>query len=483
MADRPIILAMANPDPEIRPELAKEVRPDCIIATGRSDYPNQVNNVLCFPFIFRGALDVGATTINEEMKLACVRAIADLARADVPDVVAKAYGGQDIRFGPEYLIPKPFDPRLITTIAPAVAEAAVESGVATRPMPDMRAYRGQLQGYIYHSGTIMQPVFAAAAEGRTRRVVYAEGEDDRVLRAAQVVVDERLARPVLVGYPETIRRCIRELGLRLEEGRDYEVASLDDQETLAAATEAYYSLMRRRGRSREHARSEMRRNTTLIGAMMVREGRADGLLCGVVGTYEQHLRVVRDVVGLREGVRGPAAMNLLMLPKQTVFICDTYISPDPSAEDLAQMTLLAAEEVRRFGLTPRVALLSHSSFGSADTPSAQKMRDALALIEERAPDLEVEGEMHADAALSKGILDRVFPGSRLSAEANLLIMPNLDAANITFNALKVMAGEGVTVGPILLGAARPVHILTPTSTVRRIVNMTALAAVDAGTDG
>jgi malate dehydrogenase (oxaloacetate-decarboxylating)(NADP+) len=479
MAERPIILAMANPDPEIRPELAREVRPDCIIATGRSDYPNQVNNVLCFPFIFRGALDVGATTINGEMKLACVRAIADLARADVPDVVARAYGGQDIRFGPDYLIPTPFDPRLITVVAPAVAEAAVASGVATRPIPDIGAYRAQLQGYVYHSGTIMQPVFAAAAKGEMRRIVFAEGEDGRVLRAAQVAVDERLARPVLVGHPEAISTSIRELGLRLEEGRDYEVASLDDGEALAAASEEYYRLMRRRGRSREHARSEMMRNPTLIGAMMVREGRADGMLCGVVGTYEQHLRVVTDVVGLRDGVRGPAAMNLLMLPKQTVFICDTYINTDPSAEDLAQMTLLAAEEVRRFGLPPRVALLSHSSFGSADTPSSQKMRAARERIADLAPDLEVEGEMHSDAALSKRLLDQVLPDSRLSAEANLLIMPNLDAANITFNALKIVSGDGVTVGPILLGTAQPVHILTPTSTVRRLVNMTALAAVGA----
>jgi malate dehydrogenase (oxaloacetate-decarboxylating)(NADP+) len=479
MAERPIILAMANPDPEIRPELAREVRPDCIIATGRSDYPNQVNNVLCFPFIFRGALDVGATTINDEMKLACVRAIADLARADVPDVVARAYGGQDIRFGPDYLIPTPFDPRLITVVAPAVAEAAIASGVATRPMPDIGAYRAQLQSYVYHSGTIMQPVFAAAAKGEMQRIVFAEGEDGRVLRAVQVAVDERLARPVLVGHPEAIGTSIRELGLRLEEGRDYEVASLDDGEALAAASDGYYRLMRRRGRSRDHARSEMMRNPTLIGAMMVREGRADGMLCGVVGTYEQHLRVVTDVVGLRDGVRGPAAMNLLMLPKQTVFICDTYINPDPSAEDLAQMTLLAAEEVRRFGLPPRVALLSHSSFGSADTTSAKKMRMARERIAELAPDLEVEGEMHADAALSKRLLDQILPDSRLSAEANLLIMPNLDAANITFNALKIVSGDGVTVGPILLGTAHPVHILTPTSTVRRLVNMTALAAVGA----
>jgi malate dehydrogenase (oxaloacetate-decarboxylating)(NADP+) len=478
MADRPIILAMANPDPEIKPELAKEVRPDCIIATGRSDYPNQVNNVLCFPFIFRGALDVGATTINESMKLACVRAIADLARADVPDVVAAAYGRQDIRFGPEYLIPRPFDPRLITTVAPAVAEAAMESGVATRPLSDPGAYRRSLQRYVYTSGTVMQPVFAAAAEA-TRRIIYAEGEDPRVLRAVQVAVDESLARPVLVGRPEAIRAQCRELGLRLEPERDYEIASLDDESWLHQAAESYYQRMRRRGLTLEAARADLRRNATLIAAMKLCEGAVDGMLCGTYGAYTMHLRHVADMVGLADGVRGFAAMNLLMLPKQTVFVCDTYINPEPTAAELADMTLLAAEEVRRFGLTPRVALLSHSSFGSADTASARKMREARELIEQRAPELEVEGEMHADAALSKRILDRVFPGSRLTAEANLLIMPNLDAANITFNALKIVAGEGVTVGPILLGAARPVHILTPTSTVRRIVNMTALTAVDA----
>jgi malate dehydrogenase (oxaloacetate-decarboxylating)(NADP+) len=482
MAEKPIILALANPDPEILPEAAKEARPDCVIATGRSDYPNQVNNVLCFPFIFRGALDVGATTINEAMKLACVRAIAELARAHVPDVVATAYGRHDIRFGPEYLIPRPFDPRLITTVAPAVAEAAVQSGVATRPLQDLRAYRSQLQRYVYTSGTIMQPVFAAAAEtGAARRIAYAEGEDPRTLRAVQVVVSEGLARPVLIGRPQAIAAALGELGLRLEQGRDYDVASLDDEAELARMGEAYYGLMRRRGMTPDGARAEMRRNATLIGAMLLREGRVDGLLCGTFGDYRSHLQHVANVVGLAEEADAFAAMNLLMLPKQTVFVCDTYINPDPSAEQLAHMALLAAEEVRRFGLTPRVALLSHSSFGSADTASARKMREARVLLERRAPDLEVEGELHADAALSKRVLDRVFPGSRLTAEANLLVMPNLDAANITFNALKIVAGEGVTVGPILLGAAKPAHILTPTSTVRRIVNMTALTVVDATT--
>jgi malate dehydrogenase (oxaloacetate-decarboxylating)(NADP+) len=479
MAEKPIILAMANPDPEIRPEDAKRVRPDCIIATGRSDYPNQVNNVLCFPFIFRGALDVGATEIDEEMKLACVRAIADLARADVSDVVAAAYGQQDIRFGPEYLIPPPFDPRLITAVAPAVAEAAMRSGLATRPIADLKAYRHSLERYVYTSGTVMQPVFQAAADSATRRIVYAEGEDDRVLRAAQVAVDERLARPVLVGRPEIIQRKVSDLGLRLRPGDDYELAGFDDEELLARAAEQYYALGKRNGLTRDYAAAEMRRNGTLIGAMQVREGKADGMLCGTSGPYTIHLKYVQEVIGLRAGVNDLAAMHLLMLPGQTVFICDTYINPEPTAAQLTDMTMLAAEAVRRFGLEPRVALLSHSSFGSADTPSARKMREALALIRERAPELEVEGEMHADAALSKRLLDRAMPDSGLGAEANLLIMPNIDAANITFNALKIVAGAGVTVGPILLGAAKPIHILTPTSTVRRLVNMTALTAVDA----
>ena len=481
MAERPIILAMANPEPEIRPEDAKAVRPDCIIATGRSDYPNQVNNVLCFPFIFRGALDVGATTINEAMKLACVRAIADLARADVSDVVAAAYGRHDIRFGPDYLIPPPFDPRLITTVAPAVAQAAMESGVATRPIADLKAYRAGLQRFVYTSGTVMQPVFQAASDQATRRIVYAEGEDDRVLRAAQVAVAERLARPVLVGRPDAIAAKIADLGLRLQAGQDYEVVGFDDPDFVAEAAAAYYRLGRRQGLTRDYAAAEMRRNGTLIGAMLVRLGRADGMLCGTSGPYGSHLRYVAEAIGLRAGVRELAAMHLLMLPQQTVFVCDTYINPDPTAEQLADIALLAAEAVRRFGLEPRLAFLSHSSFGSADTPTARKMREALALVRKAAPELEAEGEMHADAALSKRVLDQVFPDSGLTAAANILVMPNLDAANITFNALKIVAGQGVTVGPILLGAAKPVHILTPTSTVRRLVNMTALAAVGAST--
>jgi malate dehydrogenase (oxaloacetate-decarboxylating)(NADP+) len=450
MAPRPLILALANPEPEIRPELARAARPDCIVATGRSDYPNQVNNVLCFPFIFRGALDVGATEINEAMKLAATRAIAQLARAEVSDVVATAYGTRD-RFGPDYLIPRPFDPRLITTVAPAVAAAATASGVATRPLADVRAYRDGLGRFVYRSGTVMQPVFAAAAAAPRQRIVYAEGEDERVLRAAQVVVDERLARPVLIGRTDRILANLREFALRLEPGRDVDILGLDD------ATE----------------------NSTLKGAVLVRDGLADGMLCGTGGAYAAHLRHVAATVGRAAGVDRFAAMNMLMLPQQTVFICDTYVNFDPNAAEIAEMALLAAAEVRRFGLTPRLALLSHSSFGSADTPSASKMREARGLIKARAPDLEVEGEMQGDAALSKRILDRVAPDAELSAEANLLLMPNLDAANIAFNCLMIVAGEGVTVGPILLGAAKPVHILTPTSTVRRIVNMTALTAISA----
>jgi malate dehydrogenase (oxaloacetate-decarboxylating)(NADP+) len=478
MADKPLILALANPDPEIRPEAAKAMRPDSIIATGRSDYPNQVNNVLCFPFIFRGALDVGATTINEEMKLAATRAIAALAKEDVSDVVAAAYGRRDIRFGAEYLIPAPFDPRLITAVAPAVAEAAMKSGIATRPLDDLKAYRERLQGFVYRSGTIMQPVFAAAAKAR-KRVAYAEGEDERVLRAVQVAVEECLAYPVLIGRPEVIRARIKDLGLRLAEGDDYQVVSVDDEALLAELADDFYQLRRRQGLARDTALAEMRRNNTLIGAMLVGRGEADGLLCGTYGAYEAHLKPVADVIGRKAGINTLAAMNVVMLPNQTVFITDTYINENPPADQVAEIALLAADEVRRFGITPRVALLSHSSFGSAQTASAVKMRAALELIQIQAPDLEVEGEMHGDAALNKGILDRVFPDSRLTQAANLLVMPNLDAANITFNVLKAVAGQGITVGPILLGAKRPVHILTPTSTVRRITNMTALTSVEA----
>ena len=479
MAEKPLILALANPDPEIRPEVAKATRPDCVIATGRSDYPNQVNNVLCFPFIFRGALDVGATTINEEMKLAATRAIADLATAEQSDVVAAAYGVRDV-FGPEHLIPRAFDPRLISTVAPAVAEAAMTSGVATRPLEDLRAYRDRLQGMVYRSGSVMQPVFAAAAEA-ARRVVYAEGEDDRVLRAAQVVVDEKLARPLLIGRPNLIRSKAKDLGLRIEEKKDYEIVALEGgtAETSEAA-EAYYRLGRRRGVTRAYAEVEIRRNATLVGAMMVQQGRADGLLCGITGNYAEHLRHVRSVIGLRPGVSTLAAMNLLMLPQSNVFIADTQINADPTAEQLVEIALLAAEEMRRFGVVPRAAFLSHSNFGSEDSASAQKMRRAAEMLVERAPDMEVEGELQGDAALSQEVLQRVLPESRLTDGANLLLMPTLDAASITFSCLRVVSSQGVTVGPILLGAAKPVHILRPVSTVRGIVNITALTAVEAG---
>ena len=481
MADKPLILALANPEPEIRPEAAKAVRPEAVICTGRTDYPNQVNNVLCFPFIFRGALDVVATTINEPMKLAAVRAIAELAHVEVPDIVARAYGAHGLRFGPEYLIPKPFDPRLIERIAPAVAKAAMDSGVATRPLADLDAYRHRLARFVYHSGTSMEPVLEAAKRA-PKRVVYAEGEEERVLRAAQTAVDEGLARPVLIGRADVISARVESLGLRLKLGRNCEVVNILDNPRYHEAWPEYYGLVRRKGVSPAIAKEEMRSRATLVGAMLVRRGDGDAMLCGTYGSYSEHLRYVRDVIGLRDSVKTLAAMNMLMLPGRQIFICDTYVNRDPSAEQIAEMTLLAAEEVRRFGLTPSVALLSHSSFGSSDAPSAQKMRDALALVGARAPDLAVDGEMQGDAALSKTVLDEVFADSRLKTEANLLMMPNVDAANIAFNMLKVAAGGGITVGPILLGAAKPVHILTPNASVRRIVNMTALAVVEAGSE-
>ena len=478
MADKPLILALANPVPEILPEEAKAVRPDCIIATGRSDYPNQVNNVLCFPFIFRGALDVGATTITQEMELATVRAIADLAHAEQSDVVAAAYAGSDLRFGPEYLIPKPFDPRLIVKIAPAVAKAAMDSGVATRPIADFDTYREQLQQFVYHSGIIMKPVFAAAKQ-IDKRIVYAEGEDERVLRAVQVVVDEQLARPILIGRPEVIDHRIQKCGLRIRSGVDFELCNPQLDARYKDFWQTYLQLTERKGVSPDYAQIEMRRRHTLIGAMMIHKGDADGMLCGTFGTHALHLQYVDQVIGRRKGVSAYYAMNGLMLPKQTVFICDTYVNYDPGAEQLVEMTILAAEELRRFGLTPKVALMSHSSFGSYDTPSARKMQRVAQLLWERAPELEVEGEMHGDAALSEEVRSQVFPHSRLKGEANLLIMPTLDAANIAFNLLKQAAGDGVTIGPILLGTAAPVNILTPTATVRRIVNLTAVTVVEA----
>jgi malate dehydrogenase (oxaloacetate-decarboxylating)(NADP+) len=479
MAANPVILALANPTPEILPEQVKAVRQDAIIATGRSDYPNQVNNVLCFPFIFRGALDVGATTITDEMKLAAVRAIAELTRAEHSDIVAAAYGEQVAGFGPEYIIPKPFDPRLIVKIAPAVAQAAMASGVATRPISDWDAYRQSLNNFVWQSGLIMKPVFAAAKRA-PKRIIFAEGESERVLRAVQTVVDEGLARPILIGRPDVIARYIERFGLRLRPELDFELVNQDDDPRYRELWTSYHALMERRGVSVEFAKREVRRRATLIGALMLKFGYADGLICGTSGLHQLHLKFIETVLGRAEGVGSCYAMNLLALPGRTVFLCDTYINYDPSVEQLVEMTCLAAEEVRRFGIQPRVALLSHSSFGTDDTPTAEKMRAALALLHEQHPGLAVEGEMHGDAALDASVRLQVFPNARMREDANLLIFPTLDAANIAFNLLKTAAGDGMTVGPILLGSAKPVHILTPTATVRRIVNMTALTVVEAG---
>jgi len=480
MARDPLILALANPEPEIRPELALAERPDAILCTGRSDYPNQVNNVLCFPFIFRGALDVGATTINEAMKVAAVSAIAELAQAEASDIVANAYGGQSLNFGRDYLIPRPFDPRLIERIAPAVAKAAMDSGVATRPLQSLDAYRERMARFVYHSGNSMKPVFEAARLA-PKRVIYAEGEEERVLRAVQVAVDEGLAYPMLVGRPEIIARRIDGLGLRLKLGGDCEVVDIASDARYPELVAEYYALGRRRGITEPIAKEAVRSRGSLVAAMLLRRGDVDAMLCGTIGTFDEHLAYVRDVIGQREGVLTLAAMNMLMLPNRQIFICDTYVNRQPRPEDIAEMTLLAAEEVRRFGLTPIVALLSHSSFGSSPAPEAELMRRARAILVEHDPDLIVEGEMRGDAALSKFVLDDMFPGSRLARDANLLIMPSVDAANISYNLLKVAAGNGITVGPILLGTAKPVHILEPAVSVRRIVNMTALAVVDVST--
>jgi malate dehydrogenase (oxaloacetate-decarboxylating)(NADP+) len=482
MADKPLIFAMANPEPEIRPELAKQVRPDVIIGTGRSDYPNQVNNSLCFPFIFRGALDCGATTINEQMKLAAVRALADIAQAEPSDLVALAYGEATPAFGPEYLIPRAFDPRLITNIPPAVAKAAMDSGVATRPIADFRAYHDKLVRFVYQSGPSMEPVFAFARRD-PKRVAYAEGEDERVLRAAQVAVDEGIARPVLIGRTEVIAARIGKLGLRLKLGENCEGVNILDDPRYRDATTEYHKLARRKGVSLAQAREEMRTRSTLVAAILVHLGDADAMLCGTLGDYKDHLKYVRNVIGNREGVKTFAALQLLILPGRQLFICDTAVNLDPTAEQIAEMTLLAAEQVQHFGLKPSVALLSHSNFGTSDAPSAHKMRDALEMILLQAPELAVDGEMRADFALSKSLRDTEFPDSRLPTDANLLIMPNVDSANITYNALRMIAGGGITVGGILLGAARSAHIMTPSSTVRRIVNMTAVAVADAGARG
>ena len=482
MARDPLILALANPEPEILPELASAVRPDAIIATGRSDYPNQVNNVLCFPFIFRGALDVGATTITEQMKLACVRAIAELAHAEQSDIVAQAYAGENLSFGREYLIPKPFDPRLVVIVPPAVARAAMESGVATRPIADFDAYRERLSQFIYHTGFIMKPVFAGAKRA-PKRVAYAEGEEERVLRAVQVVVDEGLAKPILIGRPEVIAARIEKFGLRLVADKDFELVNINSDPRYRAYWQTYYQLMGRKGISPEDAKEAVLRKPSLIGTLLLRMGECDALLCGTVGKYLAHLRHVADVIGRRPDAPVFAAMNGLLLPKRTVFICDTYVNRNPSVDKLAEIARLAADEVRRFGLAPKVALVSHSNFGSDDSKSARKMREVRQRLAERVPGLEVDGEMHGDAALSEAIRNRVHPDSSLKGEANLLIMPNLDAPNISFNLLKITGGDGVTIGPILLGARKPVLIVTPSATVRRLVNLTALAVVDAAGGG
>jgi malate dehydrogenase (oxaloacetate-decarboxylating)(NADP+) len=479
MAAQPLIFALANPTPEILPEEVKEVRSDAIIATGRTDYPNQVNNVLCFPYIFRGALDCGATTITSDMEIAAVHAIAELAQAEQSEVVAAAYVGATLRFGPEYLIPKPFDPRLMMRIAPAVAEAAALSGVAARPIADFDAYRSKLQAFVYASGTTMKPIFDLAKIATKKRVAYAEGEEERVLRAVQIVVDEGLARPTLIGRPAVIATRIEKFGLRLEAGRDYDLVNTEDDPRYRDYWQSYHALTARKGVTAQHAKIEMRRRLTLIAAMMLHKGHVDGMLCGTWATTALHLHYVDQVIGLREGAKTYACMNGLILPGRQVMLVDTHVNYDPTAEQLAEITIMAAEEMMRFGMHPKAALLSHSNFGSSNQPSAVKMRDALALIQQRAPWLEVDGEMHGDTALDADYRAQLMPSSALTGEANLLVLPNIDAANIAYNLLKTAAGGGIAIGPVLLGAAQPVHILTPSATVRRIVNMTALTVADA----
>ncbi|RCX09165.1 malate dehydrogenase (oxaloacetate-decarboxylating)(NADP+) [Extensimonas vulgaris] len=479
MAARPLIFALANPTPEILPEEVRAVRDDAIMATGRSDYPNQVNNVLCFPYIFRGALDCGATTITLEMEVAAVHAIAELAQAEQSEVVAAAYAGEPLAFGPEYLIPKPFDPRLMIKIAPAVAQAAADSGVALRPIADMEAYREHLQTFVYASGTIMKPIYAAAKAGTKKRVAYAEGEEERVLRAAQIVVDERIARPTLIGRPAIIAQRIAKFGLRLKEGQDYDVVNVEQDERYRDFWQTYHRLTERKGITIPIAKIEMRRRLSLIGAMLLHKGYVDGLICGTWGTNPMHLNYIDQVIGKRPGANTYAAMNALLLPERQVFLVDTHINYDPSAAQLAEITVMAAEEMMRFGVRPKAALLSHSNFGSSNEPSAVKMRETLALLRVQAPWLEIDGEMHGDVALDGTARRALMPRSTLEGDANLLVLPNIDAANIAYNLLKTAAGGNIAIGPVLLGAAQPVHILTASATVRRIVNMTALTVADA----
>jgi malate dehydrogenase (oxaloacetate-decarboxylating)(NADP+) len=484
MAERPIILALANPEPEIRPELAKQVRPDCIIATGRSDYPNQVNNVLCFPYIFRGALDCGATKITDAMKLACVKEIADLAKAEISEEVASAYAGQELTFGNDYIIPKPFDSRLILRIAPAVAKAAAESGVATRPIADLEAYRSELQRR-FSSASIMltRPVFGAARASTHKRIAYAEGEDERVLRAAQIALDEQIAHPILIGRPAVIEARIRKAGLRMKLGQDVTVVNPDDDPRFKLYWQTYHRIMGRRGVSPDAAKAAVHRSTTTIASLMVHLGDADGMLCGLHGRYDAHLENIRDVIGLREGETALAALSGVTVDKRTLFIADTYVNETPSAELLARIARMAAREVRYFGITPKVAFLSHSNFGSSRRESARRVREAYELFVAQNPDIEADGEMHGDAALSEVIRRKLLMDSRLSGEANVLMCPNIDAANILFNVLKAVGGEGTTVGPMLMGVKQPAHVLTPSSTFSRVLNMTALVVAQAGMAG
>ncbi|MES2993080.1 MAG: NADP-dependent malic enzyme [Pseudomonadota bacterium] len=479
MAPTPMIFALANPTPEILPEEVQEVRSDALIATGRSDYPNQVNNVLCFPYIFRGALDCGATTITIEMEIAAVHAIAELARAEQNEVVAAAYAGASLSFGPENLIPKPFDPRLMMKIAPAVAKAAADSGVAARPIEDMDAYREKLQTFVYASGTTMKPIFTMAKRAVHKRVAYAEGEEERVLRAVQVVVDENLARPTLIGRPEVIAQRIEKFGLRLTAGADYDLVNTENDHRFRDYWQTYHRMTERKGVTAQLAKIEMRRRLTLIGAMLLKTGEVDGMLCGTWGTTALHLHYIDQVIGKREGSKTYACMNGLVLPGRQVYLVDTHVNYDPTAEQLAEITVMAAEELMRFGLQPKAALLSHSNYGSSNQPSAIKMRETLALLQQQAPWLEVDGEMHGDTALDGAYRKTIMPNSALTGEANLLVLPNIDAANISYNLLKTAAGGGIAIGPVLLGAAQPVHILTPSATVRRIINMTALTVADA----
>jgi len=481
MNPQPLIFALANPVPEILPEAVKSVRDDAIIATGRSDYPNQVNNVLCFPYIFRGALDVGATTITRQMEIATVHAIADLARQEQSDIVASAYNVDDLSFGPEYLIPKPFDPRLITKIAPAVAKAAMASGVATRPIEDFDAYAQKLQQFVYHSGTFMKPVFSAARKvpQQRSRIIFAEGEEERVLRAAQILVDECIARPILVGRPAIIESRLKRYGLRLKAGEDFVIVNPERDDRHTEYWQEYRSIMARRGMTAQYAKLEMRRRTTLIASMLLRKGEGDGMVCGMISTTSRHLRYIDNVIGRAPGASVYAAMHALLLPNRQFFLVDTHVNQNPSAEQLAEITLMAAAGVRRFGIEPKVALLSHSNFGSSDAPSALKMRHTLELVRAKAPNLEIDGEMHGDCALDESLRKMVLPESTLQGSANLLVFPDLDAANIAYNLLKTAAGNNVAIGPMLLGCAASVNILTPSATVRRIVNVTALTVANA----